>query len=249
MSLKNSCSWRFFVPVEMTIRLPDRIAGMRYASVLPVPVPASTIRWRFPPEPTRPPPPFRAVRGETHTGRGSAREYRSSRRNYGHSRLERGQTSGKAVTRLTEAVDRNGWWTGKDSNLRTSQGGTDLQSVGFNHSPTRPRLCWSDIHARTAHKRNCSTHGRGVQHRFFLNWRGVREWRCVNLRFSNRIAELFIHAGPGERVSGSPNVSASRSRPDRQLLHSRCRQAARRSAGGHGNRRIRSGRGSSGSLT
>ena len=30
------------------------------------------------------------------------------------------------------------WWTGKDSNLRTSQGGTDLQSVGFNHSPTCP---------------------------------------------------------------------------------------------------------------
>ena len=28
------------------------------------------------------------------------------------------------------------WWTGKDSNLRTSLGGTDLQSVGFNHSPT-----------------------------------------------------------------------------------------------------------------
>ena len=30
----------------------------------------------------------------------------------------------------------NSWCTGKDSNLRTSQGGTDLQSVGFNHSPT-----------------------------------------------------------------------------------------------------------------
>src|SRR5262249_2346789 len=33
--------------------------------------------------------------------------------------------------RLTEF-----WCTGKDSNLRTSLGGTDLQSVGFNHSPT-----------------------------------------------------------------------------------------------------------------
>src|SRR6185369_17731886 len=39
------------------------------------------------------------------------------------------------------------WCTGKDSNLRTSLGGTDLQSVGFNHSPTcakpqtrRPKL-------------------------------------------------------------------------------------------------------------
>ena len=30
------------------------------------------------------------------------------------------------------------WWTGKDSNLRNAQGVTDLQSVGFNHSPTRP---------------------------------------------------------------------------------------------------------------
>src|SRR5258708_19432879 len=30
----------------------------------------------------------------------------------------------------------NHWCTGKDSNLRTSLGGTDLQSVGFNHSPT-----------------------------------------------------------------------------------------------------------------
>ena len=31
------------------------------------------------------------------------------------------------------------WCTGKDSNLRTSLGGTDLQSVGFNHSPTCAR--------------------------------------------------------------------------------------------------------------
>jgi hypothetical protein len=32
------------------------------------------------------------------------------------------------------------WCTGKDSNLRTSLGGTDLQSVGFNHSPTCAKL-------------------------------------------------------------------------------------------------------------
>ena len=31
------------------------------------------------------------------------------------------------------------WWTGKDSNLRSPQGAADLQSAGFNHSPTRPR--------------------------------------------------------------------------------------------------------------
>ena len=32
--------------------------------------------------------------------------------------------------------EANFWCTGEDSNLRTSLGGTDLQSVGFNHSPT-----------------------------------------------------------------------------------------------------------------
>ena len=42
MSLKKSCSCRFLVPVETTTRFPERIAGIRYASVLPVPVPAST---------------------------------------------------------------------------------------------------------------------------------------------------------------------------------------------------------------
>ena len=34
----------------------------------------------------------------------------------------------------------NSWCTGKDSNLRTSLGGTDLQSVGFNHSPTCAKM-------------------------------------------------------------------------------------------------------------
>lgn len=38
--------------------------------------------------------------------------------------------------RQSETSHSNHWCTGKDSNLRTSQGGTDLQSVGFNHSPT-----------------------------------------------------------------------------------------------------------------
>src|ERR1700719_4597052 len=33
-------------------------------------------------------------------------------------------------------IEANHWCTGEDSNLRTSLGGTDLQSVGFNHSPT-----------------------------------------------------------------------------------------------------------------
>src|ERR1700688_2690824 len=47
----------------------------------------------------------------------------------------------------------NSWCTGKDSNLRTSQGGADLQSAGFNHSPT----C-AEIRSRTRHSNqsNCA---------------------------------------------------------------------------------------------
>jgi hypothetical protein len=64
---------------------------------------------------------------------------------------------------LTKA---NHWCTGEDSNLRTSLGGTDLQSVGFNHSPTcaktlranaadhassgGPRLKFAGTHAKPA---------------------------------------------------------------------------------------------------
>jgi hypothetical protein len=33
------------------------------------------------------------------------------------------------------------WCTGKDSNLRTPLGGADLQSAGFNHSPTCAKYC------------------------------------------------------------------------------------------------------------
>src|SRR5450631_2744094 len=47
MSLKYSCSCSVLVPVEMITRLPERITGSKYASVLPVPVPASTMRCRF----------------------------------------------------------------------------------------------------------------------------------------------------------------------------------------------------------
>ena len=47
MSFSKSCSCSDFVAVEITTRRPLRIAGIKYASVLPVPVPASTIRCRF----------------------------------------------------------------------------------------------------------------------------------------------------------------------------------------------------------
>src|SRR5579863_8704651 len=32
----------------------------------------------------------------------------------------------------------NSWWTGEDSNLRSSQGAADLQSAAINHSATCP---------------------------------------------------------------------------------------------------------------
>ncbi len=47
MSFSKSCSCSDFVAVEITTRRPLRIAGIKYASVLPVPVPASTIKCRF----------------------------------------------------------------------------------------------------------------------------------------------------------------------------------------------------------
>ena len=50
-------------------------------------------------------------------------------------RKERSGFRQRAPASLTPAKRLN-WCTGKDSNLRTSLGGTDLQSVGFNHSPT-----------------------------------------------------------------------------------------------------------------
>src|SRR5580698_3256249 len=53
------------------------------------------------------------------------------------------------------------WCTGKDSNLRTSLGGTDLQSVGFNHSPTcaETNLQRTDKNRKPgAHKNLCRTH-------------------------------------------------------------------------------------------
>jgi hypothetical protein len=48
----------------------------------------------------------------------------------------RRRTQPFTALRVTPAKAAQYWCTGKDSNLRTSLGGTDLQSVGFNHSPT-----------------------------------------------------------------------------------------------------------------
>src|SRR5207237_8144144 len=47
-----------------------------------------------------------------------------------------GSRSSQRAGTHSHPQDASIWCTGKDSNLRTSQGGADLQSAGFNHSPT-----------------------------------------------------------------------------------------------------------------
>ena len=47
---------------------------------------------------------------------------------------ETGPTKKPALSKLYEIL----WWTGEDSNLRSSQGATDLQSVAISRSATRP---------------------------------------------------------------------------------------------------------------
>ena len=56
-------------------------------------------------------------------------------------RLTESTSHGIGLTPTTQTIGlKQSWCTGKDSNLRTSLGGTDLQSVGFNHSPTCAKL-------------------------------------------------------------------------------------------------------------
>jgi hypothetical protein len=51
-------------------------------------------------------------------------------------RQKRCDRESEFLPRVQLRLNLNHWCTGEDSNLRTSLGGTDLQSVGFNHSPT-----------------------------------------------------------------------------------------------------------------
>jgi hypothetical protein len=51
---------------------------------------------------------------------------------------------------ISDSQNPDLWCTGKDSNLRTSLGGTDLQSVGFNHSPTCAKFSGDAAVARPA---------------------------------------------------------------------------------------------------
>ena len=56
-----------------------------------------------------------------------------------------------------QPVHEKSWCTGKDSNLRTPLGGADLQSAGFNHSPTCAQTTKLPLHARSACSRQPST--------------------------------------------------------------------------------------------
>src|ERR1700751_2931 len=74
---------------------------------------------------------------------------------------------------------RNSWCTGKDSNLRTSLGGTDLQSVGFNHSPTCAETAQT---SRSAPEQSVPTALYGVTHKrgmtCRLRYSDNQEWRA-----------------------------------------------------------------------
>src|SRR6476469_3909564 len=71
------------------------------------------------------------------------------------------------------------WCTGKDSNLRTSQGGADLQSAGFNHSPTcaetptaSPSLCAQSRADRGRYEKKEELNARGnALARKHLTWK------------------------------------------------------------------------------
>jgi hypothetical protein len=59
-----------------------------------------------------------------------------------------------AITnRFTTNLIFQTWCTGKDSNLRTSLGGADLQSAGFNHSPTCAEINKPTRHSNQRHPR------------------------------------------------------------------------------------------------
>ena len=59
------------------------------------------------------------------------------------------------------------WCTGKDSNLRTSLGGTDLQSVGFNHSPTCAKTRRAMQSSRFVQQTSRAAHSQASPHRTF----------------------------------------------------------------------------------
>jgi hypothetical protein len=62
---------------------------------------------------------------------------------------------------LQSQITRKLWCTGKDSNLRTSLGGTDLQSVGFNHSPTCAKCLTAE--SGSAALRRCTSFKSGTK--------------------------------------------------------------------------------------
>src|SRR5438477_12804001 len=72
-----------------------------------------------------------------------------------------------------ESLHVNLWCTGEDSNLRTSQGGADLQSAGFNHSPTCAEMLIAQLSTFPAANRRiatCAREGLCLQQK--SNWNG-----------------------------------------------------------------------------
>ena len=110
------------------------------------------------------------------------------------------------------------WCTGEDSNLRTSQGGADLQSAGFNHSPTcaMPTLqpCKSGHSPASCTKRNAAADEaklRSIEraretlrtptpHLEMLPY-GVLDGKILTPpRRDNSAEPLFLNAGAGEGI-------------------------------------------------
>ncbi len=58
-----------------------------------------------------------------------------------------------AGTTWKAGMQMKSWWTGEDSNLRSSQGAADLQSAAINHSATCPLNAnhWMSMSPRTSH--------------------------------------------------------------------------------------------------
>jgi hypothetical protein len=105
------------------------------------------------------------------------------------------------------------WCTGKDSNLRTPLGGADLQSAGFNHSPTcaetigRCSRCapsGSHLHAdprsalpvnpqnKTQHSHTCTSANKGPQ--FKVSQTQISQIRETKNR-ARKTARRSLHAG------------------------------------------------------
>src|SRR6266850_5244843 len=107
-----------------------------------------------------------------------------------------------------ESVHPNEWCTGEDSNLRTSQGGADLQSAGFNHSPTRaetptasPSLCAQSRAYRGRREKIEELNARGnALARKHLTWKNFLmecRWKICYAAAPPCVSEYFLELAKG----------------------------------------------------